>query len=196
MHCPLAILGLVITLTMQAADSPYPDRVVFDFSHPSAAEWQIVNDTVMGGRSVSRFELTPTHTAVFQGEVSLENSGGFASVRSPRPEAKLTGCRGFVIRIRGDGKRYKFAARQDTSSQAPVYQCTFSTRAGEWQEHRFQLGQFVPSFRGRTLTDQPPLDPGRLVSVGFLISDEQAGSFRLEIDWIKALSPTPPESAE
>jgi hypothetical protein len=49
------------------------------------------------------------------------------------------------------------------------------------------LTQFVASFRGRVLADAPPLDPMRVGSVGFMISDKQAGAFRLEIAWIKAV---------
>jgi hypothetical protein len=36
----------------------------------------------------------------------------------------------------------------------------------------------------------PPLNPAKVSSVGFLISDKQAGPFRLEIGWIKASPPT------
>jgi monofunctional biosynthetic peptidoglycan transglycosylase len=41
-------------------------------------------------------------------------------------------------------------------------------------------------FRGRVLTDVPPLNPSKIASVGVLISDKQAGPFRLEMGWIKA----------
>jgi hypothetical protein len=60
-------------------------------------------------------------------------------------------------------------------------------RQGEWVEHRLAFSDFVPTFRGRVLTDAPPLNPATVNPVGFLISDKQAGPFRLEIGWIKAL---------
>jgi len=41
---------------------------------------------------------------------------------------------------------------------------------------------------GVELTDAPRLDPGKIRSFGFLISDKQAGPFALEVDWIKAAS--------
>jgi len=59
------------------------------------------------------------------------------------------------------------------------------TMKGQWEEHRLAFSDFVPTFRGRVLTDAPPLNPTRVNSVGFLISDKQAGPFRLEIGWIK-----------
>jgi hypothetical protein len=45
--------------------------------------------------------------------------------------------------------------------------------------------QFIPTFRGRVLSGEPPLDPTKVTSVGFLISDNQAGPFQLEVAWIK-----------
>jgi len=32
----------------------------------------------------------------------------------------------------------------------------------------------------------PPLDPGKVTSVGLLISEKQGGPFQLEVAWIKA----------
>ena len=62
----------------------------------------------------------------------------------------------------------------------------FTTKNGEWEEHRLPIKEFVPTFRGRVLPGEPPLDATKVASVGFLISDKQAGAFQLEIAWIKA----------
>ena len=43
--------------------------------------WIAINDNVMGGISQSRIELSPTATAIFSGQLSLENNGGFTSIR-------------------------------------------------------------------------------------------------------------------
>ena len=75
--------------------------------------------------------------------VSLENNGGFASVRSSPARHDLTGCGCFVIRVRGDGRRYKFTARTETGFDAPLYQCAFETKRGEWEEHRLAFKDFV-----------------------------------------------------
>ena len=62
----------------------------------------------------------------------------------------------------------------------------FETKRGEWEEYRLAFKDFVPTIRGRTLTGVPPLNPANVTSVGFLISDQQAGPFRLEIVSISA----------
>ena len=179
----LGLTGLAITMNAHAAS----ERILFDFQAPNnSLAWQIVNDDVMGGVSTSSFQILTNGGAVFSGVVSLENNGGFASVRSAPARYNLITCGYFVIRLRGDGRRYKFTARTETGFNTPLYQCAFVTKRGEWEEHQLAFKDFVPTFRGRILTEVPPLDPGEITSVGLLISERQNGPFRLEVAWIKA----------
>ena len=177
-----------LTLTMKADTSS--DKILFDFTTTTnSPAWQIVNDDVMGGVSTSRFQVL-TNGAVFSGVVSLENNGGFASVRSSPIRQIVSGLDAFVVRVRGDGRRYKFTVRNDTGFDTPIYQCAFTTKRGEWQEHRLPFKDFVPTFRGRVLSDVSQLNPVKVSSVGFLISDKQDGGFKLELAWIKASAGT------
>ena len=145
----------------------------------------------MGGRSTSSFVLSDG-IGVFQGEVSLENHGGFASVRSQPARHDLAGCDTFVLRVRGDGHRYKFTARMDWHFDGPIHQCEFTPKQGDWEEHTLPFDRFIATFRGRALPGEPPLVPGMVTSVGLLISNKQSGPFRLEIAWIKATADTEP----
>ena len=164
--------------------------VLFDFSDPaSVALWSPIDDGVMGGLSRSHLRHDAAGHAVFAGHVSFENNGGFASVRSLPALHDLAGCDAFVIRVRGDGRRYKFTARIDRSFDSAIYQSVFQTKKGEWEEHRLPMKNFVPTFRGRVLSSEPPLDPARVMSVGFLIADKQDGPFQLEVAWIKVALP-------
>jgi NADH dehydrogenase [ubiquinone] 1 alpha subcomplex assembly factor 1 len=181
-YLTLSACLLLISMNAQSASDP----VLFDFTQEtSTAGWQIVNDDVMGGVSASRFELR-NGLGRFRGEVSLENNGGFASVRSLPGLHDLTGFNGFIVRVRGDGRRYRFAVRTAWNFDSAIYQAAFETKPGTWQEHRLAFGDFVPTFRGRILDREPPIDPAKVTSVGFLISDKQEGPFQLEVAWIKA----------
>lgn len=165
------------------------DLTVHDFQiATNAAVWQVVNDDVMGGVSTGSLRLT-NGVALFQGKVSLENNGGFASAGSLPAQHGWAAGDTFVIRVRGGGKRYKFTARTDPSFNSAIYQCGFTTKNGEWEEHRLPFNQFVATFRGRVLSEEPPLDAAKVTSVGFLISDQQAGPFQLEVAWIKVALP-------
>ena len=178
-------LALLFAMDSHAA----ADRTVYDFqTATNSVAWQVVNDDVMGGVSTSSFRLT-NGAALFQGKVSLENNGGFASARSLPAHHDLAGGDSFVIRVRGDGRRYKFTARMDPSFDTAIYQCGFMTKKGEWEEHRLRLKQFVATFRGRVLSSERPLEAAKVISVGFLISDKQDGPFQLEVAWIKLALP-------
>ena len=163
------------------------EKMIFDFQgRTNSTKWQVVNDDVMGGVSTSQFQLLTNGGAIFSGVVSLENNGGFASVRSTPVRENLNGTDAFVLRVRGDGRRYKFTVRTEAGFNALNYQAEFTTKRGEWEEHRLAFKDFMPTFRGRVLTDVPPLIPSKITSVGLLISDKKAGPFRLEMSWIKA----------
>ncbi len=188
------VAGWLPGLTAQSMNTnSSPVKILFDFAESANATWQIVNDDVMGGVSTSSFRIT-NGLAVFRGEVSLENNGGFASVRTLPVRLEEGAASGFVLRVRGDGRRYKFTARMDKSFDGPLYQCAFPTQRGEWQEIHLQLEDFVPTFRGRVLSGEATLDVRKLTSVGFLISDQQAGAFQLEIAWIATSQVVPRKS--
>ena len=134
------------------------DKIVFDFTTATnSSAWQIVNNDVMCGVSTSRFQIL-SNGAVFSGVVSLENNGGFALVRSLPAKKKLTSLYAFELRVRGDGHRYKFTVRPESGFDTTIYQyqCAFTTKRDEWEEHRLPFKDFVPTFRGRVLTDVPP----------------------------------------
>ena len=166
------------------------EKMIFDFQAAiNSTKWQVVNDDVMGGVSTSQFQLLTNGGAIFSGVVSLENNGGFASVRSTPVRENLNGTDAFVLRVRGDGRRYKFTVRTEAGFNAPNYQAEFTTKRGAWEEHRLAFKDFMPTFRGRVLTDVPPLIPSKITSVGLLISDKKAGPFRLEMSWIRGVTP-------
>mgnify|MGYP001794145454 CR=1 FL=1 len=57
-------------------------HTLFDFKKDSSlAGWSIVDDVVMGGRSAGHFKINREGHGEFYGTVSLENNGGFSSVR-------------------------------------------------------------------------------------------------------------------
>jgi hypothetical protein len=167
------------------------ELIVFDFA-PDAEPWPSIGDRVMGGRSQSRMRLADGR-AVFEGFVSFENGGGFASLRSRSAEHDLRGYDGLVLRVRGDGKAYGLRLRSTSSFDGVSYQAPLVAGSGRWVEVRLPFSAFRPTFRGRRVRDYPLLDPGTIKTFGLIISDRQEGPFRLEIDWIKAYRDAPPE---
>ena len=161
--------------------------VLLDFDDAADfSAWAPVDDVVMGGVSRSTFTPAEPGTARFAGSVSLENFGGFASVRTIPRAWDTTGATAFVLRVRGDGRTYKFTVRAEDGFDGIQYQSRFTPQAGEWREARLPLDSFSATFRGRVVPGAPPLDAGRVRALGLMISDGQAGAFDLLVDWIAA----------
>ena len=164
--------ALMLTSNLMAADE---GRVLFDFGKPDAAkQWQAVNDGVMGGRSDGRFKINDDKHMEFFGTLSLENNGGFASVRSRPTEIGLRKGDSIVARVRGDGREYTINLYVPRGSGGNSFRQSFSTKKGEWIEVRFSADKFVATWRGRVFPDQK-LDPSKVNSVGFLLVTRKAG---------------------
>jgi hypothetical protein len=158
---------------------------LLDFDDPAdVALWRPVDDVVMGGVSRSAFGQAGPGIARFHGDVSLENFGGFASVRTPPRDWDTAGAQAFLLRVRSDGKTYKFTVRTGDGFDGIQYQLRFDAPAGEWSDVRLPVSEFVATFRGRKVPFAPSLDPAKVRAIGLMISDKQAGPFELLIDRI------------
>ena len=157
--------------------------VIFDFTKNSNFEnWQIINDNVMGGMSRSAMSINENGNAVFKGSISLENNGGFCSVRYNPEEIRVTDFKKAAIRIKGDGKRYQFrikANRNDNHSYIFYFKTT-----GNWETIEIPLNEMYPVFRGRKL-DMPDFSHNSIEEIAFLIGNKKEEAFQLEIDKIE-----------
>ncbi|MDH3287047.1 MAG: CIA30 family protein [Betaproteobacteria bacterium] len=150
---------------------------VLDFSRPEVLQtFRVINDDVMGGVSTSRLHTTDG-AMVFEGEVSLENNGGFASFRGPvRFPAESAAL---LLTVRGDGQRFKLTLKLDASTATHQYQAAF-VAPREWQTLRFEPADFSASYRGRAVA-APRIELGAVRYFGLLISDRQPGAFKVEL---------------
>lgn len=155
---------------------------IVDFTKNSKLfSWTIVNDVVMGGRSTSSITINSEGNAVFKGEVSLENNGGFSSLRHRFEKIEISDFSKVKIRLKGDGKRYQFRIKPSMFNQYS-YVYHFQTN-GDWQTIEINLTEFTPVFRGRKL-DMPNFSGTELEEVGFLIGNKQQEKFELILDAI------------
>ncbi len=169
------------------ADQDATEISIIDFSNTSAANWQIVNDSVMGGISRSTLKLQENGYALFSGTVSLENNGGFASVRTQADApADLSDFEGLSVRVLGDGKTYclRIKTVKDGRITRYSYEARFDTSPGVWQTHKLPYSEFKPVFRGRDVHGNPELNTDAVIELGFMIRDGQEGPFRLGVSSI------------
>ncbi len=155
------------------------NMVLFDFSANSQPDkWQVVNDGVMGGLSQATFEVSDNGTALFTGSVSLENNGGFSSLRYNTGKINVEGYATLAIYLKGDGKKYQVRIRENNDDYFSFI-TTFQT-SGKWETIELPLKEMFPSFRGRKL-DRPNFNGNTIVELTFLIGNKKAESFTLEL---------------
>lgn len=189
--CILFVMLLGTTLGLGEESMKEDTRLLVDFSAGDEKDqWRIINDGVMGGLSQSRIDIIQdsrsNSIAVFQGELSLENYGGFASVRRAPRDYGIKGCTGISFRVKGDGRTYQFRIRTNNRYDGVAYSAEFQTTAGKWLTVKLPIDNFIPTFRGRRVLDAPKLRAENIRQIGFLLGDKRQGPFKLEIDWIKA----------
>lgn len=202
------------TLAYRASASPEPNResllpmqnmptqkTIFDFRQASsdiAAIWGALDDVVMGGVSQSGIQIN-TEGAAFAGTVSIANSGGFASVRTRNfePPIDLSAFTGIALRVKGDGKRYKYMLRTETRWDGIAHCYSFDTEPDTWITIQIPFTAFVPVFRAKTVADAP-LDPSHIYAMQLMLSKFEydgalnprfePGWFQLQIESIQAYS--------
>ena len=170
------LFGLCAAVMPAIAD----DIVLADFQADDGSSWQLVNDTVMGGRSSSDFRIE-NGALHFSGTLST-NGGGFASVRSGRLNVSGSDQDVIRLRVKGDGRQYQL--RLYCASTGTTYRATFDTRPDAWQLVELPLPAFQATWRGRLL-NRPPIRSSEISGLGILLADGQDGAFTLALSWVK-----------
>jgi len=190
----LATVCIAIATVAHGAIAKEATEMLFDFEESNASQqWQTVNDGVMGGVSVGRFRVTDAGLMEFFGTLSLENNGGFTSVRSKPQSLGLSANASLVVRVRGDGRQYTMNLYVPTNRVAFSYRAEFDTKKGEWMEVALPVKSFEAISFGRRVADAGPVDASKVNSVGILLSDKKPGPFKLQVAWIKVTDNQAPE---
>jgi NADH dehydrogenase [ubiquinone] 1 alpha subcomplex assembly factor 1 len=171
---------LIITMLLFPSISA---KIIFDFNKDSIIDnWTVVDDVVMGGKSSGNFYLNEDGHGAFEGDISLENNGGFSSVRYEFSKTPTKGYTKAFITLKGDGKEYQF--RIKASSLDYYSYIRYFKTSGKWEEIEISLADMYPSFRGRKL-DKPNYSDEYINEITFLIANKKNESYKLLIDKIE-----------
>jgi len=144
--------------------------------------WYVLDDGVMGGLSKGQLSIDDNYKGVFQGTVSLENNGGFSSIRYYCGNLDTRGKSTFSLRIKGDGKDYQFRIKESSND---YYSFVFKiSTTGDWQTIEVPFSEMYASWRGRRV-NVPNYSESQIQEVGILIGNKRAESFKLLIDKIE-----------
>ncbi|KAJ3329061.1 hypothetical protein HDU76_008725 [Blyttiomyces sp. JEL0837] len=209
----IATLFIVLTLLQDVlciGQSPFAmGRSVKDLFGGSAGweieNWRTVDDRVRGGSSTSSLRLlNDGSSVVFSGNLDTSTLGGagFASQLSiPSQPFDLSGYDGIVIHaLKGDGKTYSLNVKNTAEKRRPddrveasiEYKYIFNATQDSFAALA-PFTKFNPYYRGRPVSDAPPLDPSNVYAISIMMQsyfDQQKGPFELVIQSISAYSDT------
>ena len=157
-------------------------KVIFEFDKSCNIDaWQVVDDVVMGGKSNSEFSLNEDGNGFFKGTVSIENNGGFSSIRLNVNKIETTSNKTILLKLKGDGSVFQLRVKR-SKYERHSYTFNFKT-TGNWETIEIPLTEMTPSFRGFKL-DISNFNQDDIQQIGFLKASNTNTPFQLEIKHI------------
>lgn len=157
----------------------------YDFgSSKSGANWLVINDGVMGGRSIGNAYLSENRIH-FEGVISFANNGGFASLRSNRLQFDLAQAKTIEIRYKLEGLDFALMLEQYNQFYLPYFSYPLTKTEGQWVTKSINVEALYQTrmgeFTGKKF-EQKKSKPFR--RLGFISKEKKETSFLLEIDYI------------
>lgn len=175
--------------------------LIDDFSDGDArsalgTRWDAFTDRVMGGVSDMRAGVVggaDGAALLLEGQVRLENNGGFIQARLPLAESAggldASPYELIRLRVRGDPGRYFIHLRTPDCRRPWQYYRAPIPVGDEWREVLIRLDSFEP----KSLS--APLNTGRLNSLAVVAAGE-AFRARIEVSRIELIGPGRADSAD
>ncbi len=147
--------------------------------------WQVVNDGVMGGLSQGNAVLTE-NTVLFKGKVSLDNNGGFSSLRSSYSKKELSNYKEVEIKYRSTGISMAMSFSVSRRWYIPNYKTSLQGTKGKWKTVSFKLSELRKHYIGKAMDETLDEEAQKkIIRYGFITDEKKYGDFEFEIDYIE-----------
>ena len=153
-------------------------------SDKDGRNWAIINDGVMGGISIGEAKLNE-NSLLFVGQLSFENNGGFASLRSNRMNLNLKDAEYIEIKYRLEGIHFALMLEQHSRFWHPYFSYPLEITDGKWLTKKILVEELketrMSEYTGRTYNQE---NARSFFRIGFISDDKKEVRFKLEIDYI------------
>jgi NADH dehydrogenase [ubiquinone] 1 alpha subcomplex assembly factor 1 len=167
---------------------PAKEFIKFDFGseNGNTNDWFALTDNVMGGVSTSKLNYKAT-SLEFTGNISFQNNGGFASMRSNFGLYDLSAYTHVTIRFKSDKQKFALTFENSKSWWEPNYKYEFqSEQSTDWKTVTFKLMDFHEEILGRKTGKSIDNEILKKISrIGIITNDKKEGPFSIEIDYIE-----------
>jgi len=184
MNATLILLLIFTTFSIHAADF----KIDFGISKDKTSDWVMISDNIMGGITKSTLEYQEDALKL-SGNISLDNFGGFSSVKTKFKRIDLSAYKGIRIRYKSNNQKFAFTLEDTQNWTLPNYKGDFfNQKPNEWETSTILFKDFKEYQIGEPTGEK--LEPERLrniVRIGVITTEKKEGPFSLEIDYIEFL---------
>lgn len=147
--------------------------------------WSVVNDGVMGGLSRGSMKLTE-NSILFRGDISLDNNGGFSSLRRSFSEFDISNFNDIQIRYRSTGISLALTFAVSRRWYVPNYKVSLDGTSSKWKTTTIKLTDFKKHYIGKAMNEQLEKEALKeIIRIGLITDEKKYGSFEFEVDYIK-----------
>ena len=149
-------------------------------------EWVLLSDNIMGGVTKSKIEYT-NNSVLLSGNISLDNYGGFSSIKTKYKSFDLSKYMGIKIKFKSTNQKFGFTLEDNQNWTQPNYKYEFSAKKDDtWEEVTIYFKDFKEIIIGEptgNLMKSKSLK--NIVRMGIMTSEKKEGSFTIEVDYIE-----------
>jgi hypothetical protein len=180
-----SILFLLLSLVIVKASEK---TLKYDFGNTSGKiqDWVLISDIIMGGISKAMIKYTD-NSVIMKGDISLDNFGGFASVKTRFKAIDLSTFSGINIRYKALNQQFAFTLEETQNWTRPNYKKEFtSNKQDTWEIATIYLKDFKEYVIGEATGEYINLSSRKnILRMGIISTDKREGPFSLEIDYIE-----------
>ncbi len=179
---------LMMSCAQSSSTAMSTENKHIDFGSSMVEPWRSINDGVMGGLSEGEIAWKDT-IMLWSGQTSLENNGGFASIRGPWEHHDLRAMNRAIIRCRGNGGPFKMTLETSQRWWMPYAYTSFNPN-DDWQDVVIDVEDFSWSQAqmGDLRNVAPSQELGDVLRIGLMKYDGTAQPFELEVASIHFMS--------
>jgi len=163
-----------------------PSLIDFGNSTEKNQEWLLLSDNIMGGVTKSKIEYT-SNSVLLSGDISLDNYGGFASMKTKYKSVDLSKYIGIKIKFKSTNQKFAFTLEDNQNWTQPNYKREFSSKKDDtWEEVTIYFKDFQEIVIGAPTGNMMKLKSLKnIVRMGIMTYEKKEGPFSLEVDYLE-----------
>ena len=178
---------ILLVLCISALQS-FGQSSIIDFGNSAEKnqEWKLLSDNIMGGVTKSKIEYT-NNSVLLTGNISLDNYGGFSSIKTKYKSVDLSKYNGIKIKFKSTNQKFAFTLEDNQNWTQPNYKREFSSKKEDtWEEVIIYFKDFQEIVIGETTGNMMKSKSLKnIVRMGIMTYEKKEGSFSLEVDYIE-----------